>query len=86
MLVLSAYKIPFIRVRLANLHTHHFQANGFPKELYEPFWDDLSEDLQAKGRNIRSIWIADMATHGQSGIINEKLLGPDGESHATTAE
>lgn len=61
------------------------QANGFPKELYEPFWDDLSEDLRSKGRNIRGIWIADMAAQGQSGVLNESLLGPDrGYSLATS--
>jgi hypothetical protein len=53
-------------------------ANGFPKELYEPFWDDLYERLRAQGRQIRGIWIADIASQGQSGIINEAILGPDG--------
>jgi len=53
-------------------------ANGFPKELYEPFWDDVCEKLQAQGRQIRGIWIADIASQGQSGILNEEVLGPDG--------
>ncbi|KAK5736548.1 hypothetical protein LTR17_007367 [Elasticomyces elasticus] len=52
-------------------------ANGFPKELYEPLWDDLYGRLQKQGRNIRSIWISDVATQGQSGILNEALLGPE---------
>jgi hypothetical protein len=55
-------------------------ANGFPKELYEPFWDDLHEKLRAQGRAIRGIWIADIASQGQSGIFNEEILGPDGKS------
>jgi len=55
-------------------------ANGFPKELYEPFWDDLYEKLRAQGRAIRGIWIADIASQGQSGIINEGILGPDGKT------
>jgi hypothetical protein len=55
------------------------QANAFPKEMYEPFWDDVYEQLHDLGRNIRGIWIADMAAQGQSGIINEQLLGPDGK-------
>jgi hypothetical protein len=55
------------------------QANGFPKECYEPFWDDLYERLKEKGRGVRSIWIADIASQGQSGVLNEELLGPDGE-------
>ena len=57
------------------------QANGFPKEMYEPFWDDVYEQLNGLGRNIRGIWIADMVPQGQSGIINERLLGPDGTYH-----
>ncbi|KAK5724948.1 hypothetical protein LTR17_013437 [Elasticomyces elasticus] len=52
-------------------------ANGFPKELYEPLWDDLYGRLQKQGRNIRSIWISDVAGQGQSGILNETLLGPE---------
>ena len=55
------------------------QANAFPKEMYEPLWDDVLQQLQAKGRNVRGIWIADIASQGQSGIINEASLGPDGE-------
>jgi len=55
-------------------------ANGFPKELCEPFWDELYEDLQRQGRQIRSIWIADIASQGQSGVLNESILGPDGKS------
>ena len=53
------------------------QANAFPKEMYEPLWDDIYERMQARGRNMRSIWIADMAPQGHSGVINETLLGPD---------
>lgn len=55
------------------------QANGFPKEVYEPFWDDFVERLRGRGREVRSIWLADIASQGQSGVLNEKLLGPDGE-------
>lgn len=53
-------------------------ANGFPKECYEPFWDDLYERLREKGRGVRGIWIADIASQGQSGVLNEEVLGPDG--------
>ncbi|KAK3112813.1 hypothetical protein LTR53_010524 [Teratosphaeriaceae sp. CCFEE 6253] len=51
-------------------------ANGFPKELYEPLWDDLYEHLDARGCRIRAIWIADIASQGQSGISNRSILGP----------
>lgn len=52
-------------------------ANAFPKELYEPLWNDIFEALQASGRKIRSIWIADQYNQGASGVLNEELLGPD---------
>ncbi|KAK3067909.1 hypothetical protein LTR53_014921 [Teratosphaeriaceae sp. CCFEE 6253] len=52
-------------------------ANGFPKELYEPLWDELYERLKAKGIRIRGIWIADVAHQGQSGVLNEERLGND---------
>lgn len=52
-------------------------ANGLPKELYEPLWDDLQKKMSAKGRRIRSIWMADMTNQGQSSILNERLLGND---------
>ena len=50
-------------------------ANGFPKEIYEPLWDDLYERLIALGKRIRSIWIADVANQGESGIVNQQKLG-----------
>ncbi|KAI6781013.1 Peroxisomal membrane protein-like protein [Emericellopsis cladophorae] len=52
-------------------------ANGFPKELYEPLWDDLHHALRAQGINIRSIIIADAAWQGQSGVLNAANLGND---------
>ncbi|KAM0248337.1 hypothetical protein ACHAP5_003507 [Fusarium lateritium] len=52
-------------------------ANGFPKELYEPLWDDLYESAKQKNIRIRSIWIADVWNQGQSGVTNENILGND---------
>ncbi|EAW09077.1 uncharacterized protein ACLA_078250 [Aspergillus clavatus NRRL 1] len=52
-------------------------ANGFPKELYEPLWDNIYEQLRGQNRRIRSIWIADVAQQGQSGILNQSILGDD---------
>lgn len=52
-------------------------ANGFPKELYEPLWTELHSRLKASNLRIRSIWIADVAWQGQSGVLNEKALGND---------
>jgi hypothetical protein len=47
------------------------------QELYEPLWDDLHRRLAQSGTRIRSIWIADMWNQGQSGVLNEKILGDD---------
>ncbi|KAK1145924.1 hypothetical protein N8T08_003871 [Aspergillus melleus] len=52
-------------------------GNGFPKELYEPLWDEIYEKLRAANRQIRGIWIADVAHQGQSGVLNESILGDD---------
>ncbi|KAM5517894.1 toxin biosynthesis [Fusarium oxysporum f. sp. phaseoli] len=52
-------------------------ANGFPKELYEPLWDELYDRARQQDLRIRSIWIADVWNQGQSGVINERVLGND---------
>ncbi|KAL2258926.1 hypothetical protein VTK26DRAFT_7573 [Humicola hyalothermophila] len=52
-------------------------ANGFPKELYEPLWDELHKRFAKTGTRIRAIWIADMWNQGQSGVLNERILGND---------
>jgi len=52
-------------------------ANGFPKELYEPLWQDLHAKSKANGFRIRSIWIADRANSGASGVLNENKIGND---------
>ncbi|OCK78791.1 toxin biosynthesis protein-like protein [Lepidopterella palustris CBS 459.81] len=52
-------------------------ANGFPKELYEPLWDDILQRTEQYGFSIRGIWIADVAQQGSSGVLNEGKLGND---------
>ncbi|BCR95892.1 putative toxin biosynthesis protein [Aspergillus luchuensis] len=52
-------------------------ANGFPKELYEPLWEELYARSKANGFRIRSIWMADVAHQGESSVVNEHLLGND---------
>ncbi|EXJ92588.1 hypothetical protein A1O3_01140 [Capronia epimyces CBS 606.96] len=52
-------------------------GNGFPKEMYEPMFDDLEDKMNGLGRKIRAIWIADMAHQGQSFVLNEDILGND---------
>ena len=49
-------------------------ANGFPKECYEPLFDDL---LHAARGRVRSIWIADSSHQGASGVLNENIQGDD---------
>ncbi|KAE8352709.1 Alpha/beta hydrolase family-domain-containing protein [Aspergillus coremiiformis] len=49
-------------------------ACGFPKELYEPLWDEIHHRLKRKGLHIRSIWIADAANMGMSGVLNEDKI------------
>lgn len=54
-------------------------AAGCFKELYEPFFDELylASKRDPSGYSIRSIWIADIVTHGESSILNEGKLGID---------
>ncbi|KAL6703180.1 hypothetical protein ACN47E_010109 [Coniothyrium glycines] len=52
-------------------------ANGFPKELYEPLWDELLKRCRKHGFNIRGIWIADVVHQGWSSVLNEDKLGND---------
>ncbi|KAL9061761.1 MAG: hypothetical protein Q9206_000331 [Seirophora lacunosa] len=52
-------------------------ANGFPKEIYEPLWEDLCRSSEHKGLHIRSIWMADVAHQGMSSVLNEYKLGND---------
>ncbi|KAH6605658.1 hypothetical protein Trco_004811 [Trichoderma cornu-damae] len=52
-------------------------ANGFPKEVYEPLYEDLLQELEKQGLRLRAIWIADAAHQGQSGILNAASLGND---------
>ncbi|KAI9674548.1 MAG: hypothetical protein M1817_001886 [Caeruleum heppii] len=52
-------------------------ANGFPKELYEPIWDELLKSSEAQEFQIRNIWVADVAHQGGSGVLNEHHLGND---------
>lgn len=52
-------------------------ANGFPKELYEPLWDELLKISSQNGFGIRGIWIADVVHQGWSSVLNEDKLGND---------
>ncbi|KAK3644237.1 hypothetical protein LTR56_009774 [Elasticomyces elasticus] len=52
-------------------------AIGFPKELYEPLFDDLLTQSVYHGFRIRSIWIADCSNQGASGVLNEQAQGDE---------
>ena len=52
-------------------------ATSFPKELYEPLWDELLARSKSQGFRIRAIWIADASNHGASGVLNEHSQGDD---------
>lgn len=55
-----------------------FHANAFPKEVYEPFFEQLY--LRLKDYHnilINTIWIADQAAQGTSAILNDDVLGND---------
>lgn len=52
-------------------------ATSFPKELYEPLWDDLLALSDSQGFRIRSVWIADASNQNASGVLNEQTLGDD---------
>ncbi|KAI7203859.1 alpha/beta-hydrolase [Hortaea werneckii] len=61
------------------LATH---AVSFPKELYEPLWDDLlshakHSETAAVALRIRSIWVVDASNQGASGVLNEHVQGDD---------
>ncbi|OLL24569.1 Peroxisomal membrane protein LPX1 [Neolecta irregularis DAH-3] len=50
-------------------------ANGFHKELYEPFLDELLARSEHLGFKIRNVWAMDAAHQGESGVLNEYTLG-----------
>lgn len=49
-------------------------SNGFPKEMYEPLWDDLLVYSRNKFR-IRGIWMMDLVNQNESGELNRGQLG-----------
>ena len=49
----------------------------FHKEVYEPLWDRIHNLSSKLGFRIRGIWIADMASQGASGVLNEYAIGDD---------
>ncbi|PYI09745.1 hypothetical protein BO78DRAFT_362200 [Aspergillus sclerotiicarbonarius CBS 121057] len=52
-------------------------AVAFPKELYEPLWDELLVRSKQANFHIRGIWIADVSDMGMSSVLNEDKLSMD---------
>lgn len=50
---------------------------GMIKEIYEPFFEVLSEQCDRRGTPIRSFWIADMGCVGKSAVLNARNLGTE---------
>lgn len=48
---------------------------------YEPLFDEMYKASEQDGSTfkIRSIWIADVSSHGASGVLNEGRLGNERE-------
>jgi hypothetical protein len=66
------------KVRFTCLPCHF--TSELLEELYEPLWESIYERSKQLNFRIRSIWIADSAAQGASGVFNEQRLGNDGES------
>ncbi|GAQ11645.1 hypothetical protein ALT_8966 [Aspergillus lentulus] len=56
-------------------------GNGFPKEAYEPLWEDLYAHLNKRSIPLRGIWIADISNQGASGVLNEHVQGDNTHWH-----
>jgi len=52
------------------------QANGFPKEIWEPCLGFLINEMKQSTNStfIEEIWTMDAVNHGDSGLVNEKYL------------
>ena len=50
-------------------------GNGSPKEIYEPLWEDLYNQLKKLSVPLRGLWVADTSNQGASAILNEDIQG-----------
>jgi hypothetical protein len=55
-------------------------GNSSSKELYEPLWEDIYEQLKKQSVPLRAIWVADPSNQGASGVLNEDLQGDQSTS------
>lgn len=71
--------IPKVRRRAIRIHRSLPAGQSILillQECYEPLWDDL---LATSKVRIKTIWFADCANQGASGVLNEDKLGDDRE-------
>lgn len=47
--------------------------------MYEPLWETILDRSKKHDFKIRSIWMADYWTQGNSGVLNEAVVGNDRE-------
>jgi len=52
-------------------------GTGAPKEVFEPFCEDLCHQLRKRGLHVRGIWMLDCSNQGASGVLNETIQGDD---------
>ncbi|RAL10366.1 putative toxin biosynthesis protein [Aspergillus homomorphus CBS 101889] len=50
-------------------------GTGFPKEVYEPLWEELYAQMKLASIPLRAIWVADVSNQGASGVLNEDIQG-----------
>jgi hypothetical protein len=74
--IIGAHANGFPKVLRSGLIPYHAQLT-VDKELYEPLWDEILKRSKNQGFRIRNIWIADFSHQGDSGVLNEGLLGND---------
>ncbi|WPH04144.1 Hypothetical protein R9X50_00703000 [Acrodontium crateriforme] len=52
-------------------------AISFPKEMYEPLWDEMLAQWTHQEFYISSIWAVDPCNQGESGVLNEITQGDE---------
>jgi len=75
--IIGAHANGFAKVSALYRPSRWVEITETLQEMYEPLWEELYSVSKTKGFRIRSIWIADVAQQGASGVLNENVLGDD---------